>query len=115
MKEYTASAYINQVDHYTKPIPHPIWWRRLLGQKVSHPIGFTRIQYTFQAPEDVVNQQWMQDLLLNSLTATKETVAGTQMVESNEKPSPYTKTTANGFVEEPMQTNLLRNNLNEKQ
>ena len=114
MKEYTASAYVNQVDHYAKPIPHPIWWRRLLGQTVSHPIGFTRIQYTFQAPENAVNQQWMQDLLLSSLMAVQKPITGTQMVEPNEKPSPYIKTTANGFIEKPAQTNLLRNNLNEK-
>lgn len=114
MTEYTASAYIKQDDYYTKPQPHPKWWRRLLGQTVSHPIGFTRIQYAFKAPENAVNQQWMQDLLLNSLMSIQQPVAGTQMVETKEKPSPYIKTTANGFVEKQMQTNLLRNNLNDK-
>lgn len=114
MKEYTASAYINQAGHYTKPIPHPIWWRRLLGQTVSHPIGYTRIQYTFYAPEIAINHQWVQDLILSSLKAIHEPVLGTQTLEPNEKPSPYIKTAASGLVEESMQTNLLKKNLNEK-
>ncbi len=67
MKKYKASAFIKFVDHYTKPIPHPVWWRRLLGQKISYEIGWLRTYYEANVPEKLIGEDWFQELIKASL------------------------------------------------
>lgn len=63
LKEYTFSCHINHENHFTKPIPHPVWWRRMLGQTKSYPIGWEHIWRTVEIPEELVYEPWVQNLL----------------------------------------------------
>jgi hypothetical protein len=88
MKKYTASAFIKFVDHYTKPIPHPVWWRRMLGQKVSYQIGWFRTSYEANVPEKLIREDWFQELikasLIQSVTNTEKIVYdGSIMLEES--------------------------------
>jgi hypothetical protein len=64
LKEYIFSCHVRHEGHFTKPIPHPIWWRRLLGQTVSSPIGWEYISRVVEIPEGLVYEDWVQKLLI---------------------------------------------------
>ena len=63
MEEYTFSAFVIDYTLFEKPQPHRVWWRRVLGQTESNPIGFRRLHYTFKAPPSIVDEDWFQDVL----------------------------------------------------
>lgn len=99
MKKYTASVFVKHVDHYAKPIPHPIWWRKLLGQTISHEIGWHRASYEIYAPEKVISEDWFQEMIASSLMQSfdgSEKVVWKEsfQLEMNSTASPYIATSA---------------------
>jgi hypothetical protein len=117
MKNYKASVFLKRPDHYTKPMPHPKWWRRWLGQTVSYEIGFERVVYEFQAPQAAISADWFQEMIRKSLMQVSENsnvllYDGSMMFEENRQATQYIPT--EGGIVEPSTTNHLLNNTEEK-
>lgn len=113
MKNYKASAFLKRQNHYTKPMPHPIWWRRWLGQTVSYEIGWERVVYEFQAPQAAISADWLQEMIRKSLMQVSENsnvllYDGSMMFEENRQATQYIRT--EGSIIEPARTNHLLNN-----
>lgn len=117
MKYYKASVFLKRQDHYTKPMPHPKWWRRWLGQTASYEIGFERVVYEFQAPQAAISADWFQEMIRKSLMQVSENsnvlvYDGSMMFEENRQATLYIHT--EGSIIEPSTTNHLLNNTEEK-
>jgi hypothetical protein len=113
MKTYRASAYYKNPRNYTAPIPHPVWWRRLLGQTISYPIGWESRQFQFKAPSEVIDRDWFQSVLFAALTPVptsgEEVFAYSAMLEELKTDSSYIRTTVGQDTAiEHARTNLLR-------
>lgn len=111
MREYIASAMVRNKGTYTKPMPHPVWWRRLLGQTVSKEIKhWTFVHYRFKAYSHLVEEEWFQELIRASLMQHDEQLTGTGTLQAIDEPVGYIVTNASGGIVEQPNTNLLKNN-----
>jgi hypothetical protein len=97
MKNYKASVFLKRQDHYTKPMPHPKWWRRWLGQTVSYQKDWERVFYEFQAPESAIRADWFKEMIRKSLMQVSENsnvlaYDGSMMFEENRQATQYLET-----------------------
>lgn len=103
MKEYTFSAFVIDNGLFEKPQPHRVWWRRILGQTESKPVGARRLHYTFKAPPEIVDEKWFQDVLRASMMRG----SGGFQLEMGTPSTPYIRTSSEKLPIESS-TNLMR-------
>ncbi len=92
--DYIASCYVKHVGHYSEPKPHPIWWRRLLGQTVSHEIGWERKIANIRIPKGMEKENWFHSMLVDFMKSYSEREPWGEMLEQRQTETPYIATAA---------------------
>ena len=92
--DYIASCYVKHVGHYSEPKAHPIWWRRLLGQTISHEIGWERKIANIRIPKELIHTDWVQSLIVDFMKSYSEHERWGEMLEQRQTETPYIATAA---------------------
>jgi hypothetical protein len=92
--DYIASCYVKHVGHYSQPKPHPIWWRRLLGQTISYEIGWERKIANIRILKGMEKENWFHAMLCDFMKSYSELEPWGEMLEQRHTETPYIATAA---------------------